>query len=122
MKSVAWAYIHWTVGRAALVFGWQVPALAACCCLLPAHAQQGACFRVNMYFGIGRYQTEFGLGYWADVLLGFWIAGIVAVRPFCSDCECTVRSQHWLLVTCTSDSPYASKHCPQHNIWRPFCC
>ena len=33
-----------------------------------------------MYFGIGRYRTEFGLGHWSEALLSFWIAGLVMVR------------------------------------------
>ena len=60
MKSVAFAYVHWTVGRAALVFGF-----------------------VNMFFGIARYRTEFTLGYWAEALLAFWIAALVIVSLLC---------------------------------------
>ena len=59
MSSVAFAYIHWTVGRAALIFGF-----------------------CNMFLGIGRYRTEFTLGTWAETLLGFWIASLVIVRPW----------------------------------------
>ena len=56
MKSVAFAYIHWTVGRAALVFG-----------------------LANAFFGIGRYRIWFGLGLWAEALLGMWIAVLILV-------------------------------------------
>lgn len=57
MRSIYWAYVHWLFGRAAVAFAW-----------------------VNIFLGIGRYRTWFGLGSWADAAFGFYIAGIALVR------------------------------------------
>ena len=56
MKSVVFQYIHWTVGRACLVLG-----------------------LLNMFLGLGRYRTYFGMTYWAETTLGVWIAGLIMV-------------------------------------------
>ena len=56
LKHEIWAYMHWTVGRACFIFA-----------------------IVNLFLGIGRYRTLYGLGSWADEVLGCYLAALVVV-------------------------------------------
>lgn len=56
VRHEVWAYLHWTIGRAALVFG-----------------------IVNLFLGIGRYRSLFTLGSWAEEALGCYLGAILIV-------------------------------------------
>ena len=60
MRSVYWAWLHWVVGRAAIVLAW-----------------------VNIFLGFGRYRTWFNLGSWPEGAFGIYIGLIALVR-----CQC----------------------------------
>lgn len=57
MRSVYWAWLHWLIGRATLVFGF-----------------------VNIFLGFGRYRTWFNLGSWPEGAFGLYLGAIVLVR------------------------------------------
>ncbi|KAK9799723.1 hypothetical protein WJX73_004470 [Symbiochloris irregularis] len=57
MRSKWWAYLHWMLGRVAVVFAW-----------------------VNMFLGIARYRSWFSdLGDWAAITLACYLGAIVLV-------------------------------------------
>lgn len=61
LRNPFFAWLHWTIGRGAIVFGW-----------------------VNIFFGFGEYRRNFGLGSWPQVAFGLYLGALVLVRPYCS--------------------------------------
>ena len=60
MTSEYWAWLHWTVGRLAIVLG-----------------------LINIFLGFGRYRTWYNLGSWPELAFAIYIALVVLVGCLC---------------------------------------
>ncbi|KAK9862998.1 hypothetical protein WJX84_005505 [Apatococcus fuscideae] len=56
LRNPFFAWLHWTIGRGAVVFGW-----------------------VNIFFGFGEFRRNFGLGSWPQVAFGLYLGVLVLV-------------------------------------------
>lgn len=54
MRSIYWAWLHWLLGRATILFAW-----------------------VNIFLGVGRYRTWFTLGSWPEGAFGIYIGVLI---------------------------------------------
>ena len=64
LRNPFFAWLHWTIGRGAVVFGW-----------------------VNIFFGFGEFRRNFGLGSWPQVAFGLYLGVLVLVRLVAASCR-----------------------------------
>ena len=57
LRNPFFAWLHWTIGRGAVVFGW-----------------------VNIFFGFGEFRANFPLGNWPQIAFGLYLGSVVLVR------------------------------------------